>query len=809
MRSLISHLRYTIRLLLKSPGFTITAILILGLGIGLNTAIFSLINAVILKPLPYPNPERLVSVCMSFQGMQYVPLDYPDYEDIKAAQRSFDRIASYVEEWMDLTGQGEAQRLNGSFVSADMFKVSGRPFVLGRAFTGDEDRSGGPTVVVLSERFWRQRFNSDPNAIGTRLTISGRALEVIGVAPAQAFEWLSADVYLPIHLMRMADFHSRDQHDVYGLGRLKSGVDIGQARAELEVIHQNLNLRYPDLNKGYQLHITPLLEFETDLFSPTLWSLGGAVACLLLIATFNIANLISARSVERRRILTIRAALGASQLELIGQEFLETAILSLLGAAVGFAVSVWAIDIIKALCGQGDLGQLGRFQGIGIDGTAISFFLAVTIVTALLCGVLPALASSKTDLVAVLNAERGTSATSGVPRQPMRSVLVTAQVAVTCTLLIGAGLLVRSLQMVEAVPLGFNPDHVLVARTFLASDRYKDNDRVRTFYDSLLEKVRGVPGVTTAAVNDCPPFGGGTSDPFQVPSTPEAGPEPICDTQTVSPNYFHTLQIPILQGRDFNTQDAATGEQVVIIDEAIAHRFFRNRDPIGQKISFGGHIAGFQRRSYSIVGVVKTVLVSNPDGPELPAFQAYFPYPQDPSRQEALLVRTKGDPQQLMPSVRKLVASVDPDATVFDVATLNESIGQFLATRRLGVIVLSFFSGAALLLAAVGLYGTLSYSVRQKKREIGVRIAIGAQSTDILKLVVQHGFKIVGTALVTGIVSTLLLSRLLQSLLFGVSSYDPLTFGVAISVLSLTALLACLFPALRAMRTNPITVLRE
>ena len=805
MRSLISQLRYTVRLLLKAPGFTVTAILVLGFGIGLNTAIFSLIDGVVLKPLPYPNPERLATVYMSFQNMEYVPLDYPDYEDMKTAQHSFDSMAAYLQEWMDVAGQGEAERINGAFVSADIFKVSGRPPILGRGFTTDEDRSGGPAVVVLSEKFWRHRFNSDLNVIGRRLTVSGRTLEVIGVAPAQAFEWEPADLYLPIHLMRIADFSRRDQHEIFCLGRLKAGIDIDQARSELEVIQHNLGLRYPDINKGYQLKVTPQLDFETSPFAPILWSFGAAATCLLLIATSNVANLMTVRMLERRRMVTIRAALGAPRLALIGQQFLETATITLLGGLVGIVICYWTINVIKVICAQGEFGGLGRFQEIGIDGTAILFFFAVTVITALGCGVIPAWTASKTSLTTVLGAEGSKSATVGVQRQRLRSLLVIVQVALTCTLVVGAGLLIRSLQIVESVPLGFNPDHVLGAITFLSNDRYTDKSRVREFYDNLLERARSLPGVTAAALNDAAPFRGYKVETLQIPSNSVAGSDLICDTQTISSDYFRTLQIPILQGRAFDTGDGATEQQVVIIDEAIAHQFFRDRTPLWEQISFAGH----QPSTYTIVGVVGSVRVSTPDGTQPPKFQAYFPYTQNPSRAEALLLRTIGEPRDLIPSMRKLVASIDPDTTVFEVGTLNEWIGQFLATRRIEVVIISFFSAAALLLAAVGLYGILSYVVRQRKREIGVRIALGAQAANILKLVIRQGFDIVGTGLLIGVLSALLLSRLIQSLLFGVSSDDPITLGFAITVLGLTGFFACLLPALRAMRTDPITVLRE
>jgi putative ABC transport system permease protein len=817
MRSLISQLRYTIRLLCKSPGFTISAVLILGFGIGLNTAVFSLINAVILKPLPFPDPDRLVLLFMPIKNDDHNPFDYPDYEDIGAAQHSFQELTVFSSNEMILTGRGAAERIYGCFVSPEMFDVSGHHFLLGRPFTNAEDKVGGPNIVVLGEKFWRDHLNADPQVIGTTLMISGRALQVIGVAPTQAFEWGPTAVYLPIHLMRGADFSARDRH-LFGCGgRLKPGVSLSQAQAELETIHQGLIIRYPTTEKGYGIRIEGVLDTEVGDYSATLWLVAAAVACLFLIAAANIVNLILARTLDRRKEAAVRTALGAARFHLVGQSLLESTCLSLLGAAVGLIFCFFAIQIIRVLSPRPDFF---RFQEVGFSGETLCFFVGVTVLSSLLLGVFPAWTLARTNLGSSLKDESN-AASIGPRTQRLQTGLVTVQVAFACLLLIFAGLLSRSLLIAQAVPLGFNTDHILTAQIYLFGSKYDLNPRMEpavsaahtanrvAFFDTLLKQARSLPGVTSAALNFVPPFSGFFfSDPFYVGDETNSEPAPVCATQTISADYFRTLRIPLLTGRDFNSGDNPDSQQVVIIDEAISQRYFPDKSPIGEQIAFKRVISGLKKLDFTIVGVARRVRVANGDEPQ-PAYQAYFPNTQGSPYSEKLFLRSAVDPHDLIPLIRKLVASIDSDVLVSDTVTFDDLLAKHSATRRLGVFLMSLFSGSALFLSAVGLYAVLAYSVTQRKREIGVRIALGARTWNILRLVIRHGLKIIGAGLLIGIASAALLTRFITSVLYGVSNNDPSTLIAAIMTLTLAGLLACLLPALRAAHVDPIKVLRE
>jgi putative ABC transport system permease protein len=817
MRSLISHLRHPVRLLLKSPGFTITAVLILGFGIGLNTAVFSLINAVLLKPLPFPDPDRLVLLFMPIKNDDHNLLDYPDYEDIRAAQHSFQELAVFSSAEMILTGRGAAERISGCFVSPEMFAISGHQFLLGRPFTNAEDKVGGPNIVVLGEKFWRDHFNADPRVIGTTLMISGRALQVIGVAPAQAIEWGAHAAYLPIHLMRGADFSARDRHLFGCSGRLKPGVSLSQAQAELETIHQGLITRYPTTDKGYGIRIARVLDIEVGDYSATLWLVAAAVACLFLIAAANIVNLVLARTLDRRKEAAIRSALGAARFHLVRQSLLESTCLSLFGAAVGLIFWFFAIQIIRVLNPRPDFF---RFQEVGFNGETLCFFVGVTVLSSLVLGVFPAWTLIRTNPGSHLKDESN-AVTTGPRTQRSQTGLVTVQVAFACVLMIFAGLLSRSLLIVQALPLGFNPDHILTAQIYLFGSKYDLNPRMEpavyaahtanrvAFFDTLLKEARSLPGVTSAGLNVVRPFSGFFfSDPFYVGGETDSEPVPVCGTQTISADYFRTLQIPLLAGRDFNSGDQLDSQHVVIIDEAIARRYFPNESAIGEHITFDGVISGHKKLDYTIVGVAHSVRVGNGDEPQ-PAYQAYFPNTQGPWYSENLSLRSAVDPHDLIPLIRKLVASIDSEVLVSDTVTFDDLLAKHSATRRLGVFLVTLFSGSALFLSAIGLYAVLAYAVTQRKREIGVRIALGAQGFNILRLVLRHGLKIVATGLLIGIGSAVLLTRFIEKVLYGVSNYDPMTLMMAGLVLTLAGLLACLLPAFRATRVKPIEVLRE
>ena len=813
MRGLVSHLRYTVRLLLKSPGFTITAVLILGLGIGANTAIFSLINNVILKPLPFPDPDRLVKLVMPFQNVEDTKFDYPDYEDINRMQKSFESLATLYPEDMVRVGEGAAERIEAAFASASIFSVSGVPFILGRPFTESEDKVGGPLIAVISDRFWKNHFSGDPAVIGKKLDVNGRILQIIGVAPTQVSDWRAADLYVPIHLMRSVNFKARDRHEFVCVGRLKRTASILSAQTELENLYQILIERYPAIDKGYGIRATSLLESQIGDYRATFWLLGGAVGCLFLVAVANIVNLILVRAWDRRKEVAVRTALGASRTDLIRQLLLEGTCLSVLGAAAGLVFSVLAIGAIRLLSPQ---DGLTRFQDVSFDSQTWLFFCAITIVSSLLFGLAPVCSRLGNNLGSSLKDEGGMATTHNRRRQRAQTGFVTIQVAFACLLLIGAGLLIRSFQTIQNVRLGFRSDHLVSAQLSLIGGKFgRSGGHAIDFiklYQLLLDRARQLPEVSEAALSGVPPFypGFGTNDTFDVPGAAEFDHEhlPVCATQPISPGYFKTLQIPLLAGRDFNGDDREDTQPVVIIDQAIAQRYFPGQSPIGREILLGSQKYGGRMASYRIVGVAANVYTDSPDEPQA-AFQVYFSFAQEIWVGQTLLVRTTVNPHQLISTIGKLVASVDLDILVSPTITLDDLIVQHSTTRRLGVLLVSLFSGAALLLSAVGLYGVLAYAVSQRKREIGIRIALGAETANILRLVLRHGLKIVGTGLLIGIGAALILTRLIQGVLYGVSNSDPVTLVLAVLVLALAAVVACLLPAFKAARIDPIKTLRE
>jgi putative ABC transport system permease protein len=810
----MSPMRQTIRLLLKSPGFTITAVLILGLGIGANTAVFSLIEAVILNATPFPNPDRIVLVSQPRRNVgQHEPrgyLSYPDYVDLSRDQHSFESVSASYWDFLDLNDRGEAQRLTAIFASPELFKITHLPFILGRPFTEAEDKTGGPLEVVLSEAVWRNRFNADPNIIGQNLILSGESFRVIGVCPRQAEDvttvWTD-QLYVPLHVSEVFgnNLQNRGAGWFMCLGRMKEGVTMAQAQADLAVIQDNLDSRYPNTDKDYTIRLFPFTDAMVHTYSTVIWSLGAAVLCLLLVSCANVANLFFARGLDRRTDTMIRATIGASRLRLMFQVLLEVMIPAILGGAAGVGIAWLAILFIRAFGPD----YLYRFQEIKLDPAALLVALATTGLVAVLAGILPALNLSKVNLGTALKDEGGRGGTIGTRRQRTQSLLVIGQVALACVLLIGAGLIVRSFVTAQNVPLGFNSQNLLTATINPTAKKYQDAVRLRTFFDAVLEKVRSLPGVVDAAMNDNQPFEWTFGDPnsaFQVVGQPavEPGKEPTMCLQGVTSEYFRTMQIPMLAGRDFDADDRPGGQNVMIIDAAMAQHFFPGQDPIGKQI-FYLHT----NSAWTIVGVVQNSRHNAADHGLAP-FQTYIPANQDPDLyRQFLLVRAKGDPTALIPEIRKLVAEVDPDIPVTRMCSSDENIATKSGTARLGVLLISIFSGVALFLSAVGIYSILAYAVSQRRREIGVRVALGAQSSSILSLVVRQGLKLVSIGLVIGILAALGLVHFIESILYGVSGDDPLTLGLAILVLGFAAVLACLLPALRAVRINPITALRE
>jgi len=809
----MSPLRHSIRLLLKSPGFTITAILILGFGIGANTAIFSLINTVLLRPLPYSHPERVVKVLLPYQGSAADGFDYPDYLDVAAAQTGFDSIALIHGDVLDLTGSGETQRLWINFVSPSLFTLTGRSAILGRTFNAQEDIPHGPLLAVISERFWRSHFNADPNVIGKSLTLSEQSFEIIGVAPAQMDVWgpPPTDVYLAVNSITLfsLQIYQRSFHYFGCVGRLKEGVSIAKAQAELDVIQNGLIGRYPETDKGYGIRVIALLDDVVAGYSGTVWLLGAAVAVLLLIAATNVATLLFVRGLERRRELAIRVAVGATRSRLIAQLLLETGLLSFLGGIAGLGLALGSIEIIKKL----SPAEVYRFQEVRIDLTTLVFVVGIIVLVAFISGLVPALSFSRPKLGSVLKEEGGRSGTGGVQKYRAQTLSVAAQVALACILLIGAGLLVRSFEAAERAPLGFNPHNILIAELYLTSSTYEtDGVKTRAFWDTVLAKARQLPGVTDVAMDDrVPMYYDWEGDwQFAVAGQPDPGigHRPLANWHVISPNYFHTLETPLLKGRDFNEGDRSESRPVVIIDDAMADRYFPGENPIGKVINVEAASSEFRPRNWTIIGVVPHVRYRSPGTPE-DQFEVYFPYSQWDFDAEILLLRCQGDPNAQIAAVRKAVQSIDPDVPVPNIKTFDDVIGQKLVTRKLAGTLVSLFSGAALCLSATGLYGVLTYSVSQRRREIGVRIALGAEWFRILQLVTQQGFKLIGIGLVAGTVVALVCAHFIEGMLYGVTAIDPISMLIAILVLCLAGCLACLLPALRAVRINPVKALRE
>jgi putative ABC transport system permease protein len=814
MRSLLSHLRYTIRLLLKSPGFTITTVLIMGLAIGANTAIFSLVDAVLLQSLPYPDPSRLVALSETSPLYPNMSMDYPDYLDWRANQHSFEDIAVFRRDSFNLTGNGSPERVSGAFVTASYFRVLGVGPTIGRTFAETDDRSGGAGAILLSDRFWRNRFAADPKIIGRTLVLNDVSYEVIGIAPPQIMNPENMDVYVPIgrypdptHLM------DRGRHPgLRCIGRLKPGVPVQVAAAEFRVIARTLEGHYPDTNSNVSTKLVPLLEDVVGQYRMTLYLLLAVVGLVLMIGCANVANLLLGRALVRQREISLRAALGASRGRLVNQLLFESVVLAVLGGALGILLAQTSLDAIIALTPR----DVGRFEHVHLNGVVLLFTTIVTLGSGLAFGFWPALKTSRVNLRETLEAAGGRGTTAGAARQRTQGLLVIGQVALASLLLVGSSLLIQSFQQLQKVPLGFDPHSLLTVGIKLSSSNYQSDAnetentaKMAAFYESLLERIKSVPGVETFALGSNSPFNGDNySTDFGVVGQPEPrlGEEPSAEYESVSPDYFRTLKIQVIRGRRFDAEDRVGKTPVVLIDENLANRCFPGQDPIGQQLAEDAHKADSIK--YTIVGIVRTVrhddLASQPKLAEL-----YFPVTQRPELPMTVLLRAKGDPQGLVSAVREAVQSADPNLPVFNIRTIESQLSNELVTQRLSVVLVSLFSILALLLAAVGLYGVLAYSIAQRTREIGIRIALGAESGSILSLVVRQGLIIVGVGLAAGILGSLILTRLIQSLLYGVSGTDPIAVLTAISVLGLTAFLACVVPALRAIRIDPIIALRE
>jgi putative ABC transport system permease protein len=818
---MVKDLRFAFRQMLKQPGFTLIAVLVLALGIGANTAIFSVVNAVLLRPLPYPRSEQLVLLrerLLGPSGFESGSVSYMNYLDWRAAQKSFTDLALARTEGVSLSTSDETsppEAARAGRVTANYFSILQVPPVIGRDFNENNDIPGAAKVTLISERVWRKQFGASPTVIGQRLNVDGIPRVIIGVVSERVRFPRNCDIFVPLADLRADhDFLSRGNHDAFScLGRLKSGATLKQAIAELDTIAADLSRRYPDSNTGRQVSAKLLLEYSVGQYRYLLCVLLAAVGCVLLIACANVANLQLARGIARRKELAVRAALGASRWDLARQVLVESGVVALLGGVCGVLIAVWSLDAIRSLVPP----NLPRFQETNIDGLVLVTTSLISMVAGLLVGVWPALrVSNATSMAAELH-EEGGRGSSGPQRQRARGILVIAQVALAVLLLAAAGLTLKSFWRSQQVPLGFNSSGVLTMSIALPPSRYDSPEKIVRFYDQLLERVRRLPGVSATAICNNEPFDHHEWDSsFHITGTPPdpPGQEPISEMAIVSPDYFRALGMPILRGRDFGPEDVMGRPGTVVIDELAAQKLFPGTNPIGKQIDDPVTIGPPTANGIplTIIGIAPHTRNNAPgekeDARNLPMM--YFSASQFAKDEENLIVRAKAgfNPHSLISPIRDEIAALDRDQAVSDVATMEENVEDSLASQRLTMTLLGVFAGLALILASIGLYGVMALIVTQRTREMGIRFALGASRGDVLRLVLGQGAMLVGIGLAAGLLGAFVASRALRSVLFDVAPLDPAALISALLTLSFVALIACFLPARRASLVDPIEALR-
>ena len=798
MSDLLQDIRYGLRRLWKSPGFTLAVVLVLALGIGATTAIFSVIDAALLRPLPYPEPERLVAV----YNLGQIPSSFPQYLDWKRDTKVFADLGAYWRTTYALTGDGEPELLQVGRMSANVPRMMGVVPRVGRLFTPAEDLPGSESVIMLSEALWRRRFGGDPHILGRTVTLGEEPYTVIGIIPpgrrsivptalaaAQELDaWIS---------LRLSPKNApRDLQFLDMLGRLRPGLAPAQAQEQTASFARGLK---EAVGTDQDVELIPLERFVIGNARPLLIALAGAVAMVLLIACTNVANLLLARAAVRRREIAIRAALGAARGRLVRQLLAESLLLALVGGVAGVLVAWAGVAGLRAL-GPGSVPRLAETT---VDARILGFALVLSLCTGLLFGLLPALRASRADLGEVM--KEGARGTAGGPaRERLRGTLIVAEVALSFALLIGAGLLLRSLERLLAVDKGFDAERVLSSYLLLPYTRYPQGHQQVAFFREMRERAQALPGVQTVGLVSSIPLTGGTNGGFGIEGREyPPGKEPFAEKRFASPGYFDVLRIPLRAGRIFDERDVAGAPVVVVVNQTFAERYFPGESALGKRIDFRWETSGTQE----IVGVVGDVREQALHQPAPPMI--YIPLAQHPAEWAYLLVRTTGDPYSILPSLRRVVAGMDRNLPVAEVRTLEEVIAAGLADRRLAMALFGVFSVLSLVLAALGLYAVISYMVVQRRQEIGIRMALGARTEQVMRLVLRQGLALITAGVIVGAVAALWLGRFLAGLVFGIGTTDPITFGGVALLLAVTALLASLIPALRASHLDPASVLRS
>jgi putative ABC transport system permease protein len=815
VENLLQDIRYSIRMLRKNPGFTVVAVIALALGIGATSAIFSVVNAVVLRPLPYENPDRLVLIWGKNSTTARDPLSVPDFLDYRNQNAAFVEMASFAYDDFNLSIGDEPEHVQGAMVSANYFSVLGTNLSQGTTFRPEDDQPGASRVAIVGYGLWKRRFGSDPHFVGQTILLNGASFTVVGVAPQTFQSPIPEDnpqLWVPLSLdggdrlrvpsyVNPARLSIRTNRFLIGIARLKPGVTAKRAQADLETIAGQLEQQYKDTNAGISTSVVPLREHIIGKIQSALMVLLAAVGFVLLIACANVANLLLARAAARRKEIAIRTALGAGRLRLIRQLLTESILLAVMGGALGLLLAYGEIRLLLGL----NLANIPRLNEIDIDNRVLGFTFLIAILTGIIFGLAPALQASKTDLNETLK-EGARGSTGGLSRQRTRSLLVISEVALTVLLLIGAGLMLKSFYSLQKVKPGFDPTNTLTMTVNLPTTKYTNDHQIQGFYEQALNGVSSLPGVQSVGAVTSLPLTTTLSEVrrFAVEGRPPASPSEVlrANIRRISHSYFTAMRIPLLKGRYFTEQDRDKSPPVGIINETMVNRFWPDEDPIGKRLT----IPSLGADSREVVGVVADVKHSSLNAES--GLEIYVPSLQKPLTIMALVVHTTSDPLLMTEAVRGAIQAVDRNQPVYDVKTMQQVVSESVSQPRLYTLLLGIFAALALTLAAVGIYGVMNYSVVQRRHEIGIRMALGAQRGDILKMVVGQGMLLALIGVALGLAAALILTRVMESLLFGVSARDLTTFLIIPFVLAAIAFLSSYIPARRATRVDPMIALR-
>lgn len=817
MGALSQDLRYGFRVMRKSPGFVIIAVLALALGTGTNTAIFSLVNALLLRPINYENPDRLTMVWEKSvkRGFGQVPTSVPNFADLKTNNQTFEDLGAFTDSSFNLTGAAEPEKVMGVKVSATLLSLLGRPPLKGRLFLAGEDQPQASHVLILSHHLWQRSFGSNPNLVGQTVALNGESYTVVGIMPpdfrfppafsatvaSSQYTTPDADLWVPLTIEAVPP--PREARFLYMVGRLKPGVSATAAQAEMNVIASRLQKEYPAADADMEVDVIPLREQVTGDIRPALLVLFGAVGCVLLIACANVANLLLAKASGRQKEVAIRIALGATRLRIIQQLLTESLLLSVIGGLLGSIIGILAVRYLIAFTPA----NVPKPDNIGIDAPVLLFTLFLAVFTSFIFGLVPAIQASKSDLNETLK-EGGRGNSGSAKQNRVRSLLVVVEVALALVLLIGAGLMIKSFVRLQNVNPGFNPENLITLELQLPEKKYGEKEQQAALQQQLVQRLVDIPGVqSAAAVNNLPFSGTELNNSVTIEGRPpvvNANERPRAFFRDISPNYFQAMGIPMRQGRPFADSDKKDAPAVVIINEAAARRFFPNEDPLGKRFKRGRAESQFPwLMVVGIVGGVSHTTLGLPSQPEV-----YLPFQQSPDAIITLVARTKSDPRGLAATVRREVSNVDKDLPVSNLKFMDEIVAGTVSQPRVYALLLGIFAILALVLAAIGIYGVISYSVTQRTHEIGIRMALGAQTRDVLALVIKQGMALALVGVFFGLLASLALTRVLSSQLYGISSTDPVTFTGISLLLMLVAIIACYIPALRATRLSPMIAVR-